>query len=392
MTVINVRDQGVKVDGSIQDAAMQAAINAANGGKVFVPQGNYNVANLSLPMGTQFEGEGRGTTTLFTGSRDLNVLSVPKAFCDVSKMSIYGKGMLDTGAALAGPPGSNPLIVAGFENKFHDLLVWGGFSTIYIPPSGTDNDFEMVNASESYGNALVTTQGGNWFRRCKFDQDATNMPVTSPKPYLPWQAGHGYTFGNVVSNSGYLLQCLQAGLSGSVAPVNQYYGKPVSDGSAKWMLLAPASYDGIVFGNGTGETHLTDIDLTGPYTRSLHVTVEDNPGLSAIFFTASVFSQDIDIANASHVSVQQCEIGGNVNLRSGYGGSYTHTGNKHLSGTDKGINVESGVRSIIIGLNEMNGSPIHLAGSNVPFNVTNNINTKVLNANPSGVGTITGNT
>src|SRR6185437_13164400 len=165
----------------------------------------------------------------------------------------------DTGAFGAT---QNALVVNSVEGTIRNVLVWGGAAAINC--TNTDNNFDNINASEAYGTAIINTSGADWYRRCKIDHGATGIAVTNAEPFPAWAANTAYTVGQLVSRSGYLIQCAVAGTSGATGPTLKNYGVAIPDGTGalSWLLTAPVTYAGISLNAGSGENHFEQCDFS----------------------------------------------------------------------------------------------------------------------------------
>jgi hypothetical protein len=357
------------------------AVAAAGGGDVFAPQGNYNLSGgsgLSVPDNVRILGEGRNSTILQAWHTDQPVVTVSGSRPGLERLSIYGKGTNEDSGSFGAS--QNALNVSSVDGVFRDILVWGGNFSIFS--NGTDNYFENIFASLAYSNANVATNGANWYVRCKFDQVGTGLPLSQRPPFPAWANNTSYTTGQVVVTQGYAIQCKEAGRTGSSAPTLRNYGLPFTDGTVTWLLLAPASYCGLLLSGACGENHLIQTDFSGDgYTNSVVFTPSGTPVCPPVtVLTDCVLSHGISLSgSAEWFCMRGCEIGGgDIALNPSYSGACTIEGNFALGTTN--IVVADGVSRFNIANNLLANGQIYVtSGASDHYTIVNNINCSVCN-------------
>jgi hypothetical protein len=357
------------------------AVAAAGGGDVFAPQGNYNLSGgsgLYVPDNVRILGEGRNSTILQAWHTDQTVVTVSGSRPGLERLAIYGKGTnKDVGSFGAS---QNALNISSVDGVFRDILVWGGNFSIYS--NGTDNYFENVFASLTYSNANVATNGADWYVRCKFDHVPTGIPFSQRPPFPDWKNNTNYLEGQVVVTQGYAIQCKVAGKTGNSAPALRNYEVEIKDGAAIWLLLAPASYCGLLLSGACGENHLTQTDFSGHgYTNSVVFTASGTPVCPPVtVLTDCVLSHGISLSGSGEwFCMRGCEIGGgDIALNPSYSGACTIEGNIALAATN--IVVAADVSRFTVSNNLMGGGQIFVtSGSSDHYAITNNVNCSVSN-------------
>lgn len=317
---VSVMDFGATGDGTTNDtAAIQAAIDADNGGLVYFPRGAYYITSPLIIDGyVSLLGAGMNAVVITAGQNaggsvynDISVLVVTEnAFnITVSDMSLRGKGgWQDTGSFGA----SNPtLYVDGGENTFRKLRVDGGTQCIDV--YGYDHLFDDIVISNAYSDLLRVNINGNFFRRIKADSGDSTNNVNQGWPNRI--NSHNYNVGDMVKNNvgghNCVLSCQQGGTTAGSAPTNKNYGVVFNDGTVQWRLSAPVGLNCITCltdGSNGGEYHFDQIDLSGDFANSLIVGDQLGNDLAFVTFHASIFSNRIEIDSASWVSFSQCEM------------------------------------------------------------------------------------
>jgi hypothetical protein len=373
--VFSVADFGVL--GTANDTPVfQAAVNALNaagGGTLLVPPGIFAVHGLTLPGNITLRGAGKTATYLQSWSTDATVVALSGGNGGLEYMTVFGKGVNNDTSSFGATQAA--LTVAGIENVIRSVRVWGGYYALYV--TGVDNSFYDVNADLSYGPANVATVGANWYVRCKFDHTPVSVALTNTYPYSAWAATTAYTVGQVRLTGGYAIACTGAGTSGGVAPTLKNYGVNITDGTATWQLVAPATYAGFLIGTGAGENHLTQVDLSGPYSQSLTV----NPGGGAdasTFMTDGVISAAVVVSSGILCVLTGNELGADISIA---GGTRTIIQGNSSVGTPIGITVAPNINNFVISGNHLDGGTINVsAGTSNHYRITDNVNCIVVDS------------
>lgn len=249
---VSVRGYGAVGNGTTNDtAAIQAAINsraACGGGVVEVEAGNYFCPGLYLPAQVSLRGEGQNVSLLQSLSYDSTVLTLGAgSFHGVRDLSIFGRNDPSTGTnAVVMPAG----VVSAV---FRDCMIWLGYSAVYT--QSIDCLFDNCYIGNSYHGAAITSNGANWYQRCKIDSLGACVVGGKPTPY--------------------------------------------------YAFLQGASATGLI-----AENHFNMCDLSGDY--DLSVLIDDSFNQAVTDFSGCVMSAPISVAGAKATFIRGCELGGDV--------------------------------------------------------------------------------
>lgn len=257
MVDYSIRAYGATGNGSTDDsAAIQAALNACRavgGGLVRGEAGNYVTRNVQIPDCVRLVCDGRGSTLFQAGGVDANVFSfVPGSFGGLEHCHVEGYDNPATGTNAIWIPAG---VVSA---KLLDVVAWGGYSALYI--QGIDCDLDDCYFGNSYHGAAVTSNGANWYRRCKIDSNADAIVGGKPSSY------YGFMQGSSVNGS-------------------------------------------------QMENHFSESDFSGCYDNSVLITDGNNSSITD--FSGCVFSAPIVVQNAFSTTIRGCELGGDVVNNSG---------------------------------------------------------------------------
>lgn len=248
----SARQSGAVGDGVTNDmgaiASAIAACQAAGDGLIEIEPGNYFCPGLSLPPNLTLWGHGAGVSVLQSMAVDSPVISLePGSGHQIRDLGIYGRNDPSTGTnALWIPPG---VVGAALRN----LTIWFGYSALYI--QGTDCDLDNCYIGNSYHGAAITSNGANWYRRCKVDSLAAAIVGGKPSAYKGWFHG-GYADGSLCEN------------------------------------------------------HFDMCDFSGCYDNSILIADMNQNSVTA--FTNSVFSAPVVIQGHRATQISGCEFGGDV--------------------------------------------------------------------------------
>jgi len=99
----NVKDYGAKADGSDDSAAFTAALQAADGGTVFVPRGAYTIGDVSFTSHHQsIVGEGLGTYLVAKANAAFVLKMDGRTGCSVRSLAIDGRSRASAGIRIRG--------------------------------------------------------------------------------------------------------------------------------------------------------------------------------------------------------------------------------------------------------------------------------------------------
>lgn len=308
-TEYNVRQLGAmgddtNDDGTIIQGAIDELAAAYGGGIVNVPPGNYYCpSGLIVKSGVWLIGAGNRAATIDVKANDVSAITVDSGANSwkVSGFQVFGKGAPNDTATFGAT--SQAVSVSGAGGVLSDVNIYGGNYALYS--NGVDNLFQNVYANYAYGNALVATQGADWYQRNKFDSLASIGPTNS-RPYPAWAAATAYTVGQAVGTAGYAIVCTVAGTSGGSAPTLKNYGQSITDNTVTWNLASPTTYDAILVGAGAAENHFVMCDFSGIQSGSLNVT---GTAGAILDFSGCVFSGPIGLNSGKWVSFRGCEFG-----------------------------------------------------------------------------------
>ena len=273
----DVIEYGAVADGSADDsAAIQAAIDFVDGqggGIVFFPKGGYKVlSTLHVNgAGTRLVGPGgnNGTSVIFTDDTDINAINLHGFSDTIENLIIQGGGFGSGNAAIKTSDDA-------VECQFLNLRVSGGAQCIDI----TTPDCIVWGGhwESAYANAIIQVRdtSGAYIIRVKADQ---NFPGDTPD-YTPSARANStaYALHDVVSLSGYYIQCTVAGTSAGSAPTLQNYGVDITDGSTlRWRLVAPTNYASLKLDHAFS-CFVYGTDHTGPFENGILLSDDNTAG------------------------------------------------------------------------------------------------------------------
>ena len=228
--------------------------------------------------------------------------------------------------------------------------------------AGTDDIFSNVSAKFSYAAGAITNTGtGLRMYTVATDSNAPGLSlsqgIASPSN---WAANTSYTAGTIVIDSGFVLQAMTSGTSGSgSAPTVLPYFQTITDGTVTWQTMQPNPSAGI---ECTAGGALTDVagDHSGYYSYGIHVNGCANVTISGLTVIAAeliapVFLQSGSTVNITDSLLQGCTITGCAQLNVGpsFSGEL-HTKGNFINGTPantRGILLQGGVNSSFVGDN-----------------------------------------
>ncbi len=273
---VDVRAYGAKGDGSTDDAAaIQAAINAAPGGTVYFPPGNYCVKTAGgitvATAGLWLVGPSNANGMLIqTCGADLNLLTINADSVVVRSMSMLGSGLnasANHNVITVGPNGTRTQIV--------QVDLAGGYYN--IANNAAYIFIDHIRTGNAHGPAVIdnVTSGGSspgfFMRDSQVDH---SWPVSAPSglsSISAWQSAHSYSSGSVVSTNGYYIQATGNCTSGGSAPTLLDYGNNITDNNCIWKLAAPTVFDAVLLDTGSVNVDIQTSDFTGAYTNGVHL-------------------------------------------------------------------------------------------------------------------------
>lgn len=356
-------------------AAIQAAIDYAGtsliGGTVYFPPGFYKcttgiVINPSTNEIT-LRGASRFASVLFCGDADITILTSNGLGCLVETLSFQGKGSNNNNARPGTFGATKPVIACG-PLSMRDVVITGGYNCISIAGSD-DGLFENVYCTNAYGNAIVASGSagasgaGNWFLRCKFDQ---NYPVKTPNPdpsvaFAPWKAGNSYARGDTAVLSGlYLVQAMVAGASGETEPPVANYNVDIVDGGVIWHLCYPLDYCAFLLETNSNSNNWAMCDFTGSFPWSItmrHTLGAGSPPALAQFSGCTMggaYNGALNLVDGNTCVITNCVMGGNVSrgtssvvtTQPGWQGGLTIT-DSLIFGANYGVTINGGPGTVI---------------------------------------------
>src|ERR1051326_389854 len=285
----DVRAKGALAYGVTDDAAAFAAcvteIVALPGGRgdILIPSaasGFYCVKSaITTPTASAIRFIFSNSTKVSTCGADVTLFDLSGAYTELLNGRLCGSGCPAEGTGTFGPPTKRTVII---ENtcvgcRITNTIITGGTGTEFI---GGDTRITNSEFSFSYGSALryigsasvVAAGAGTRFEGTKADQAWPQGLPTAPITINAWAGTTAYTTPVVVSSGGYLLQLKTNGTSGGSAPTLKNYGFDITDGTAVWRLVGPATYYSAQFDTNASEILLHFDDASGSFTSSYAMT------------------------------------------------------------------------------------------------------------------------
>lgn len=247
----------IDVSGVLQTAIDYLA-NTYSGGILFVPPGVYLIRN-TVTIKKSVIVQGSGNATLLQSQSDVHVMAFDDS-CDWA-------GLRDCVViGYANPNATTNVVTVAFNRPvfIRNCTIWGGVSALLN--EGIDGSVEDCYIT-GWGFACLTSNGANWYRRCKFDADP-----------------------------------------GSVCQWSYYQGATVP-------------------GQSSAENHFEQCDFSGPWAQG-SIAIEDAAKQAITVFDGCVMSNRCTIGGANWTSFVGCEFGGPVQVGSGtcsIVGSYAFT-------------------------------------------------------------------
>lgn len=389
----DVKAYGAIGDGVTNDTtACQNAIQAAltgGFGVVYFPPGVYYVpggltvdSNTHGGLGVTLRGAGIAATYLVCNSVDVTVLTLNNSSSVVEDMAIWGKGVNnDTGSFGS----SNPAVYV-YNSGAHilrNLSILGGYYCLKVVDT-SDCVFENITCYQSYGPGIFYSGGtlsvpssgdtvaGNWYYRCKFDQNylvyGAGSPAAATLPLGNWVAnsatdslGNTIKIGTIVYNAGYYWVCSNTtsdGKTGGSFPAFKNYGISMVDNHVTWLFASLAAFSAAVLDSQSNENSFIHCDFTGGFTYGVNfIDSLSSGGPYYTTFTSCVFGGVTDsclhAAAGSRLSISNSHLGG-VGLTGGSGIAFTGSwagsvtvSNSIIGGATYGIYVGAGNGTVI---------------------------------------------
>jgi hypothetical protein len=334
-----VHDDTAAINGAI---AYLGADGLAGSGIVFIPGGLYKISNtistVPAPNMTLL-GAGRTATYLDCSQTDVVALNIGGGGQqNVKGLTVFAKGSSRDQTGVFGA--SNPCCqMASSGAILSECQFFGGTYVLYV--TAVDALIMDCIADQPYGRSTVYgfTGCGCWWIRNKFDHDwPGNIAATGTLPPVAWVATHAYTAGNIVIVGAFWIQCTVGGTSDGSPPALKNYGTNITDGGVTWVLVGPTGLTGYLLEGAFSENHLTQCDFTatnlwgGSYAYSIFVNAASFGNSPTCYVDSSVIAQAVGMAAADTVSIQNCEMGGPIQVNTSYTGQFTINGNWWVAG------------------------------------------------------------
>lgn len=241
-TVAGIDHTNVINSQPVIQAAIDRIYNDYGGGHLWLPRpGMFRLnSGIVLKGGVKLFGHNKEKCILFGQHADIDTLTLDASCRYAGASDLF----------VAGYSGQNPTknavtIAANVPAQFERCNLWGGLSA--LKNSGVDGEFYgCFIAGNANAAACVTSNGANWYERCKID-----------------------TAGFAVTNA---------------------------------FVQGTGAIPGVM------ENHFTDCDFSGTFTRS--VLINDGATNTAItVFTGGVFSSPVVITNHHSSIFTGCEFG-----------------------------------------------------------------------------------
>ena len=341
-------------------AALASGAAASNAAQRVIRCG---VGTYSLGAGITVNGNGvrligasSYETTLKSGGSGLNLITFGSGLeCSLENLRVYD-AYLETANYLVSLNGS-------VECKITDCMLIGGWVGLYAYNNSADS---IVTRTKIYAAYQVQAYLHNcqtiYFRRCKIDNAWPVSTPTSAQITGAWAASTAYSVGDVVTQSGYWLQCKTAGTSASAAPTVLAYNTNITDGAVVWLNAGSSTSSGMQIDGAVYNINLEDCDLTGAYNNGLYLATSGGhaPQKTVIRNLASggFVSYGIYAQYGAGLFVAQSNIGAAIGSGTPYGirTAPTFTGDAVISDTlvasipnGTGISIGGGTNTIIKG-------------------------------------------
>ena len=270
----SVRWFGAKGDAATNDyTAIQRAIDycGTNGvGPVHFSSGYYKTGTqLSVNTnGLVLVGDGIDKTVLEVSAAGMNLLTIAGSRNGVERMLLNNPYFETSAVAIL-------TLDTAVETVVEDVYIAGGNPPVQIIDGSADNVFERCIILNSYGGqqVLLRSGSGTYFNRCKIDQAWPYGPAPAAAAVKGARANTtAYNAGDLVSLSGFYIQCTIAGTSGASPPTLLKYNDAIVDGTVTWKLACATGLVGALVDSGSNYNLFFQCDFTGAYRGGVHYT------------------------------------------------------------------------------------------------------------------------
>lgn len=238
-----VHDDTANIQAAIDYMYTTYGSGILGGGIVYVPPGNYSVTGITLKGTVRLVGAARERSIINGGATNNDTVTFDSTsnYASLEHLEVIG---YQNAAAT-----SNGVVIAqGRAVNLFNCHILGGSAGLFT--KGTDGMVENCYIAGYTSN--ITSNGANWYVRCKIDTAALGTPT---------------------------------------------------DGFIQ----------GAFYTSGVAENHFTDCDFSGNFTHS--ITINDTGTSSAITtFVGCVFAAPMVITNAKFTMMSACEVGSTVTV------------------------------------------------------------------------------
>lgn len=363
----DVRSEGAVGDGSTNDAAAFNAcitiLAALGGGVLYVPPSPSAYClftGITLSTGVRLTGAGINVTKVSACGNDVQLITIAGRYASIERMTIFGKGT--GGDTNFGATQKTVVINAGSGSSVLDnLQIAGGTIPLEVnAPDVIGTDIHIGNLQPAgYGSAMMHLTQGGWYRRISLDNVwPQSIPAAGFAASVPARTNTtGYTAGQLVTLSGFYLQCMTSGTSGGSPPALQNYGININDGTVVWQIVMPVGMAGILVDGTNGEVQIVQSDIGA--TENAIVLNSSNANfmsLSQALFSGPSLVSSISAQQGRSLTVDNSVIsagllttGTGITLGSSWGGDTRISNNVFSTVGAYGVLVNGGTNTQITG-------------------------------------------
>lgn len=282
---------GATADGVTDDSnAIQSAINylynisgggTIGGGVLLFPIGNYIATGLTVKGTVRLVGVARNAVTINGGATNTACVTFDSTSNYASAEHLTILGYLNAAA------GSNACVISnGVPVNLTDCTIWGGSSGLFN--KGADGT--VFNCYIAGYTNNVTSNGANWYIRCKFDTASLGTPTNlflQGNFYTTGVAENHFVHCDFSAGSGPVVNSLKiddAGTQSSIATFDGcVFSNPILISNAKISMFTSCEFGSATFTVGTNPTLITGCANVAGGTITVSGSGKNTVGLTTCY-------------------------------------------------------------------------------------------------------------